>query len=49
MPSNLPDRWRGRNRSLTRYDLPMARELLGKEVGETVRVGKSDIELVSIV
>jgi len=31
------------------YVSPVARALLGKQVGEVVRVGKSDIELVAIV
>jgi transcription elongation GreA/GreB family factor len=31
------------------YISPVAQALLGKQVGETVRVGKSDIELVAIV
>ena len=30
------------------YVSPVARALLGKQVGEVVRVGKSDIELVAI-
>jgi transcription elongation GreA/GreB family factor len=30
------------------YVSPVARALLGKQIGETVRVGKSDIELVAI-
>jgi len=37
------------SRGTISYVSPMARALLGKEVGETVRVGQSDIELVSIV
>jgi transcription elongation GreA/GreB family factor len=31
------------------YISPVAQALLGKQVGETVRVGKSDIELVAII
>jgi transcription elongation GreA/GreB family factor len=31
------------------YISPVAQALLGKQVGETVRVGESDIELVAIV
>jgi transcription elongation GreA/GreB family factor len=31
------------------YVSPVAQALLGKQVGETVRVGKSDIELVAII
>jgi transcription elongation GreA/GreB family factor len=31
------------------YVSPVAQALLGKQVGETVRIGRSDIELVAII
>jgi transcription elongation GreA/GreB family factor len=36
------------NRGTISYVSPVARALLGKQVGEVVRVGQSDIELVAI-